>query len=87
MLLFLMKHSRHNISNMTRDQSKANNDANSAAFGELQSVIRSVLDTKKLGLKLEPPKDASKLWEIVCFSKIDYAGNPISMRGRSGFII
>ena len=66
---------------------KASSDANSAAFCELLQVIRYILDTKNLGLKLEPSSDATKSWEIVCLSDGNYAGDPIRKINISGFIL
>ena len=43
MLLYLLKHSRPDIANVTRKLSKANYGANSAAFKELRHVIKYVL--------------------------------------------
>ena len=53
----------------------------------MQHVIRYVLNTKILGLKLEPFRDASKPQEIECFCDIDYAGDPISRRTLGVFIL
>ena len=50
MLLFLVKHSRPDIANVTRELSKSMDKANPAAFKELKRVIKFVLDTKDYGL-------------------------------------
>ena len=49
--------------------------------------VHSFVYTKKLGLYCEPFTDATKPWEIVCFSDTDYAGDQISRRRISGFIL
>ena len=54
MLLYLVKHSCPNLSNMTRELSKANDGANPVAYKELLHVVKYVLDTEMLGLKIEP---------------------------------
>ena len=64
MLLLLKKHSIPDIANATRDLSQVYNGANPAAFCELLQVIRYVLNTKNLSLKIEPTRDASKPWDI-----------------------
>ena len=46
MLLYLEKHSRLDISNITRELSKANNGTKPMAYKELLFVIKYVLDTK-----------------------------------------
>ena len=50
-------------------------------------VIKYVLDTKNIGLKIEPTGNSNQLWEIVCFSNSDYMGDPVSRRSTSGFIL
>ena len=59
MLLFLMKHSTPDIANATRELSKANDGANSAAY-ELLCMISYVLDMNNLDFKLELTKNASE---------------------------
>ena len=87
MLLYMVKHLHPNLANVTRELSKANDDANPAAYKELLCVIRFVLDTKNLVLKIEPMQNSNKLWEIVCFGDNDYAGDPVSKKSMSGFIL
>ena len=65
----------------------ANDGANPAAYKELLCVIKYVIDTKSLWLKIEPTGNSTKPWEIVCFSDSDYAGNPVSRQSISGFIL
>ena len=87
MLLILMKHYRPNIANVTRELRKVNNGAHPAAFCKLPEEMRYVLDTKNLGLRLEPSSDASKPWEIVCSSDGHYAGDLVIKKRISGFIL
>ena len=71
-LLYLVKQSRPDIAIMTGELSKVNDCVNPAAFCKLLHVIRYVLVTKNLCLKLEPSGDASEPWKIVCFNDSDY---------------
>ena len=87
MLLYLVKHSRPDIANATRELSKANDKANPAAYHELLRVIKYVIKTENLGLRFEPTGSSNEPWEIVYFSDSDYAGDPVSRRSRSGFIL
>ena len=87
MLLYLVKHLCPDLANTTRKLSKANDGASPAAYKELLHVIRYVLDTKYFGLKIEPMENSNRPWEIVSFSNSDYAGNLISRRSISGFIV
>ena len=60
MLLYMVKHSHSNLANMTRELSIANNGANPAAYKEHLCVIRYVIDTKNLGLKIKPTENSNK---------------------------
>ena len=75
MFLYLVKHSCSNLPNATRELSKANHDANPAAYKQLLCVIKNVLDKKNLELKIDPMENSNKPWEILCFSNSDYTGD------------
>ena len=49
-----MKHSLPDIANAVQELSKVLDGASPAAFKEMNRLIKYVLDTKNLGLKLEP---------------------------------
>ena len=67
MLLYLVKHSCPNLANATRKLTKVNDDANPAVYKEVLYVIKYVLDTKNLGLKIKPMGNSNEPWEIICF--------------------
>ena len=71
MLLYLVKHSCPDLANTTRGLSKANDGANPVAYKELLCVIKYILNTKNLGLKIEPMGNSNKPWDIMCFSNSD----------------
>ena len=87
MLLYLVKHLRPNLANVTRELSKENDGANPAVYKELLCAIKYVLDTKNLGLKIKPMENSNKPWKIVCFSDSFYAGDLMSKRSISSFIL
>ena len=87
MLLYLVKHSRPDIANPVRELSKVLDGATSAAFKEMLRIIKYVLDTKTLGLKLEPTMEKDQPWELNCFTDSDYAGDPDTRRSVSGYIL
>ena len=87
MLFYLVKHSHPNLVNMTRELSKANNGANPVANKELLCVIKYVLGTKSLGLKIEPTGNSNKSWDIFCFRDSNFAGDPVSRQSLSGFTL
>ena len=63
MLLYLVKHSRPDIANATRELSKVMDGATQAAMKELLRTIKFVLDTKQWGLRVEPTT-LKERWEL-----------------------
>jgi len=88
MLLFLIKHSRPDIANTVRELTKVLDGASPAAFKELKRVIKYVLDTEKLGLKIQPEVENGKgRWTMVTYSDSDYATDPENRLSVSGFVL
>ena len=76
MLLFLMKHSRPDIANVTRELSKVMMNPTPCATKELKRVIKYVLDTKNLELKLCPNiVDKEGEFVLKLYSDSDWAGD------------
>ena len=51
-------------------------------------MIKYVLDTEDLGLKISPKiQDSRKPWDLVCYSDSDYAGDPDTRRSVSGYVL
>ena len=82
MLLYLIKHLHPGVAIMT-----ANNGANPAAYKELLCVLKYILDTKNLVLKIEPVSNSKEPWEIICFGDSYYAGYMVSRGSISVFIL
>ena len=78
MLLYLVKHSCPNLVNAIRKLSKANDGENLATYKEILHVIKYVINTKNLGLKIKPMGNSEEPWEIICFSDSDYTGDLVS---------
>jgi len=88
MLLFLIKHSRPDIANTVRELTKVLDGASPAAYKELKRVIKYVLDTEKLALKIEPKVENGKgKWTMLIYSDSDYATDPDNRLSVSGFVI
>ena len=90
MLLYLVKHSRPDISNAVRELSKCMDRANQDAFKELRCVIKYVLDTPDYGLKIEPTidkRDKNIEWNLIVYSDSDWAGDKENRMSITGFII
>ena len=85
--MFLIKHSRLDITNATWALSKLMVIATKATFHEIHGVIMNILDTRDLGMKIEPTKDGKKTWGIVCFSDNHYRGDPLTRSSIGGFIL
>ena len=73
MLLNLEEHSWPDIANMTQELSKIVDGENQAAFLEIHQVIKYVLHSRSLELKLEPNGSEKEPHDIVCFIDNDYA--------------
>ena len=41
-------------------------------------MIKYVIETENLGLRLEPTANSNEPWKIICFSNSDYVGDPVS---------
>ena len=86
MLLFLVKHTRPEISNAVRELSKVVSGASKYAMKEFMRTTKYVLDTKEFGLKLDVNSTDEK-WEMVVYTDSDYAGDKETRRSVTGFII
>ena len=83
MLLYLVNHSHSNIANFVRELSKVLDGAylwdsrKCYAYSSLSWIL----------LKFEPNLNKSALWNLVCYSIIDYAGDLSWRRSVSGHIL
>ena len=58
-----------------------------AVFLEMHWVIKCALNTKSLGLKLEPKGSEKEPWEIIYFGDWDYPGDLVTKRSVGGFVL
>ena len=86
MLLYLVKHSRPDIGNVTRELSKVMDGATHAAMKELMRTIKFVLSTKEWGLKVAPTTLTDK-WELKVYSDSDFAGDKDTRISVTGYIL
>ena len=75
MLLYLVKYSRPDIANAVRELSKALDSPSPVAYREMLRVIKFVIDTKNLGIKMAPTLLVNDEWNIVGFSDSDFGGD------------
>jgi hypothetical protein len=85
MLLYLVKHSRPDISNSVRELSKVCDGANQSHWKSLMRNIQFVLSTSHLGLRLKPEKDKEYILKGV--SDSEYAGDKDTRISVYGFVI
>ena len=84
LLLHLVKWSRPDIANATRELAKHMMKASPAAKKELLRVIKCVLDTEHLGLKIAPTFDGGVKWEVIVHSDSNWAQDPDDRVSASG---
>ena len=87
MLLFLIKHSRPDIANCTRELSKVLDGATESAYKEMLRVIKFVIDTKNWGLRFEPRFEENNKWTLTMYTDSDYAGNKETRISVTGYIL
>ncbi|MFN7263265.1 MAG: reverse transcriptase domain-containing protein [Cyanobacteriota bacterium] len=85
-LLYLLKHSRPDLSNSVRELSKVMDGANKAHQKALLRAIKFVEQTQERKLVLSPENDKLE-WEIKAFSDSDFAGDSDTRKSVSGYII
>jgi hypothetical protein len=87
MLLYLVKHSRPDIANGARELSKALHGVTPKAMQEMKRMIKYVLDTKDLALKIKPILDIKDVWSMVAFSDSNYATDLETRIIISGYVL
>jgi len=85
-LLYLLKHSRPDLSNSVRELSKVMDRANKAHEKILHRVIRFVEQTKNRCLVLSPMKEQIT-WDLKGYCDSDFAGDSDTRKSVSGFVI
>lgn len=86
-LLHLIKYTRPDITNPVRELTKVLDGASPAAFGEMMRVIKFVLDTEDMGLRIKPNFREDGVWRLVAYSDSDYAGDVETRVSVSGWAI
>ena len=88
MLLYLVKHTRPDIVNTVRELSKALDLPSPCAYKSMLRVVKFVLDTRNLAIRIKPtPFGEELLWEIVAFSDSDFAGDSETRISTVGFVL
>lgn len=87
LLLYLVKWSRPDIANATRELAKLMDGATLAAEKELFRIIKYVLDTKDLGLKVDPVFGDDFRWELMVYTDSDWAGDKDDRHSIIGILL
>ena len=82
--LYLSRFSRPDICNATRELSKGMIKANEAHYKQLLRLIKYIIDTKQLMLKIELKEGD---WNMTGFCDSDFAGDNDTRKSISGYII
>ncbi|KAG7348743.1 hypothetical protein IV203_011340 [Nitzschia inconspicua] len=83
MLLYLVKHSRPDLSNSVREVSKVMDGATDEHVTILHRVIKFVIYTKDRGVLIKPDKNRG----IIAYCDSDFAGDMGNRRSITGFLI
>ena len=86
-MLYLVKHSRPDIANATRELSKTMDKASKAGLKELKRVLKFVIDTKDYGLKIEPKLNGMTNWNMMMYTDSDYAGDKDTRISVTGYVL
>ena len=86
MLLFLVKHSRPDISNAVRELSKCMGKANEEAYREMLRVLKYVIETSNYGLRLNAREDKREV-TIETFVDAEWAGDEETRLSVSGYVM
>jgi len=87
MLLYLVKHSRPDIANPTRELAKGMQSASKRMMKELLRVIRFISDTPTTGLHMYPKEMKDNKWYLKLYTDSDWAGDKDKRKSISGYTV
>ena len=85
MLLYLLKHSRPDLSNVVQELSKGMDGAGLEHWKDMLRVIKYVLHTESYGLKMCP--NAEHTWELRGLSDSDFASDKEKRVSTFGYVV
>ena len=86
-LLYIIKHSRPDIANATRELSKVMDNATRGHYKSLLRTIKFVEDTRTKVLIMKPTDIKDDNWEIKAFCDSNYAGDKVTRKCITDFLI
>ena len=87
MLLYLVKHSRPDIANAVRELSKVADGATPGHWKALIRVVKYILDTSNLALKIKPKMQTEHLFHMEGISDSEYGSDKDTRISVYGYII
>ncbi len=86
--MYLVKHSRPDISNAVRELTKCMDKASPDAYKQMLRCIKYVQHTSTYGLRIEPTHFGKDIvWNMIVYSDSDWAGDKQTRRSVSGFVM
>ena len=85
-LLYLVKHTKPDLANATRELSKCLDFTSEDTWNELLRVIKYAIDTDNRGLIIKPEFNGNE-WIIEIWSDSDYAGDPDTRISVGGYVL
>jgi len=88
MLLYLLKHSRIDLENPVRELTKVLKSPTLLAYKEMLRLIKFVIDTATMGLKIVPTFTKGQLeWRLLGASDSDWANDKDNRKSSMAFIL
>jgi hypothetical protein len=87
MLLYLIKHSRPDISNSVRELAKVMDGATKYHMKKLYRTIKYVVDTKNFGLFMKPTTGSNERFIIKGICDSDFAGDKDTRISVTGYVV
>ena len=86
-LIYIVKHSRHELSNAVCELSKFMDEANMSHYKYLLCKTKYTIDTTKYWYQIKPDRNLNVPWAIQIYSDSDYAGYNGTQKSVKGYII
>ena len=86
-ILYLVKHSRPDLSNCVRELSKVKSSATAGNFKQLVRAVKFIETTRKRGLIYRMKIENDQAWRLTCYSDSDWAGDKDSRKSVTGWAI
>ena len=86
-ILYLVKHSRPELSNVLLELSKCMDEANMSHYKVFLHAIKYTIDTKSYCYHMKPVRNINRLWELRDYSDRDFARDNNTRKGVIVYIV